>query len=140
MLALVVDAVGLAVGDGGEGVGVELLDEGLQECGVCDVVAFSDPDVFALGGLDASVPLDEGAAGVGVVEQELDVWQVCVGLDDLSAVVGGAVVEDEDVEVAVGLVEYAVDALAEVVSVVVVGDDDSDVGHGVLAGGVGIIG
>ena len=93
------------------------------------VVGFEDAEVAAAGELDSLVHA-VAVAGVGFVEEAEAGVGGLVGFDDGEGVVGGAVVDAEDFEVAEGLVGEGVEGLAEVGGGVVDGDEDGEEGGG----------
>ena len=105
------------LGEAGEGVKLE------------PVVGFEDAEVAAAGELDSLVHA-VAVAGVGFVEEAETGVGGLVGFDDGEGVVGGAVVDTEDFEVAEGLMGEGVEGLAEVGGGVVDGDEDGEEGGG----------
>ena len=99
------------------------------------VVGFEDAEVAAAGELDSLVHA-VAVAGVGFIEEAETGVGGLVGFDDGERVVGGAVVDAEDFEVAEGLVGEGVKGLAEVGGGVVDGDEDGEKGGGSLWGGL----
>ena len=90
----------VGVGEDGLWVAVELADECLQEVGLCGIVALCHPEVFTLCKCEAALPLQEGVAGVVLVEDDLPHARVvAIGIHDGAAVIGGAVVEQEHFQV-----------------------------------------
>lgn len=103
------------LGEAGEGVELE------------PVVGFEEAEVAAAGELNSLVHA-VAVAGVGLVEETETVVGGLVGFDDGERVVGGAVVDTEDFEVAEGLVDEGVESLAEIGGGVVDGDEDGEEG------------
>ena len=86
----------VGVGEDGLRVAVEFADECLQKIALCGIVALCHPEVFALCKCEAALPLQEGVAGVVLVEDNLSHARVmAIGLHDGATVIGGAVVEQE---------------------------------------------
>lgn len=115
-----------AVGESyrGRGVFFELGDAFFEEGRGGFIVALGNPDVLALCQFKSFVPLHEGRPAVlFVVDDMRHAGVVAVCLDDVTAVVGGAVVENDDLEIVVGLVEYRVDASVQKAGVAVIGYD-----------------
>ena len=93
------------------------------------VVGLKNTEVAAAGELDSLVHA-VAVAGVGFVEEAETGVGGLVGFDDGEGVVGGAVVDTEDFEVAEGLVSEGVEGLTEVGGGVVDGDKDGEEGGG----------
>ena len=91
------------------------------------VVGLKNTEVATAGELDSLVHA-VAVAGVGFVEEAEAGVDGLVGFDDGEGVIGGAVVDTEDFEVAEGLVGEGVEGLAEVGGGVV--DRDKDGGEG----------
>ena len=105
------------LGEAGEGVEFE------------PVVGLEDADVAAAGEFDSLIHA-VAVAGVGFVEEAKTGVGGLIGFDDGERVVGGAVVDAEDFEVAEGLVGEGVESLAEIGGGVVGGDEDGEEGGG----------
>ncbi len=92
------------------------------------VVAFGDPDDLAAGHLQPPLPLVEHAAGIGVVDHQARALRVPGGVlaQDVGAAVRGGVVQQDYLEVLVGLRVDRIQPQAQVVGVVVVRHDHAD--------------
>ena len=109
-----------------------------------EVVGVQQRDEWGAGGADAGVA-GGGQATVGLVDvRQASTQAVCVRaqelLHPLLCVVGGAVVDEEDVPVRFGLGEDAFDGSGEEVCGVVGRDEDVDFAHGELCGYGGLMG
>ena len=91
------------------------------------VVGFEDAEVAAAGELDALVHA-VAVAGVGFIKEAKTGVGGLVGFDDGEGVVGGAVVNTENLKIAEGLVGEGVKGLTEVGGGVVDGDEDGEKG------------
>ena len=91
------------------------------------VVGFEDAEVAAAGELDALVHAVT-IAGVGLIKEAKTGVGGLVGFDDGEGVVGGAVVDTENLKIAEGLVGEGVKGLTEVGGGVVDGDKDGEKG------------
>lgn len=89
------------------------------------VVGAQDLDVVASGQLEAAVEVCE-KADVARVDVQAKARIGAVGLDNSSRVVGRGVVDDDQLEVGVGLVQHALDRAPDEARVVVGGDADAD--------------
>lgn len=91
------------------------------------VVGFKDAEVATAGELDALVHT-VAVAGVGFIKEAKTGVGGLVGFDDGEGVVGGAVVDTENLKVAEGLVSEGVKGLTEVGRGVIDGDEDGEKG------------
>ena len=91
------------------------------------VVGFKDADVATAGELDALVHTVT-IAGIGLIKEAKTGVGGLVGFDDGEGVVGGAVVDAENLKVAKGLVGEGVKGLTEVGRGVVDGNEDGEKG------------
>ena len=103
------------LGEAGEGVEFE------------PVVGFEDAEVVAAGELDSLVHT-VAVAGIGLIKEADAGVGSLIGLEDGEGVVGGAVVNAEDFEIAEGLVGEGVEGLAKVEGGVVDGDENGEEG------------
>ena len=91
------------------------------------VVGFKDADVATAGELDSLVHAVT-IAGIGFIKEAKTGVGGLVGFDDGEGVVGGAVVDTENLKIAEGLVGEGVKGLTEVGRGVVDGDEDGEKG------------
>lgn len=91
------------------------------------VVGFKDADIAPAGELDSLVHAVT-IAGVGLIKEAKTGVGGLVGFNDGEGVVGGAVVDAENLKIAEGLVGEGVKGLAEVGRGVVDGDEDGEKG------------
>ena len=91
------------------------------------VVGFKDADIAPAGELDSLVHAVT-ITGVGFIKEAKTGVGGLVGFDDGEGVVGGAVVDAENLKVAEGLVGEGVKGLTEVWRGVVDGDEDGEKG------------
>jgi len=129
--AAVVAAIDEAAGGADLG-GVEGGDERLEPAGLGDGVIVDEGDEVAAGGGDALVAGDAEDAGGGAGDGEA----IRIAGEQLLGVVGGGAVDDDDLEVAVGLAIEGVEAAFEDGGAVVSIDDhaDGEAGGGGAAG------
>jgi len=103
-------------------------DFGLDLLGLPQVVGVQEGDEIAGGGGDARVARGRHA---GVLPADVAQARVAPAADALRGVVGGPVVDDDDLEALVGLGERAVDRLPHHAGTVIGWDHDGYL-HGVL--------
>ena len=90
----------VAVGHYSLWVALQAADQRPQQLRQGHVVALGYPEVLAPVQPDAPLPLQEGIAGVLLVGNDMaDVRMVLILVDDRQAVVGRAVVKDDELEV-----------------------------------------
>ena len=105
---------------------MERLNRLFQKLRLGIVVAFGNPNEFALCKVETSFPLDECVACVMFVDDNLlDVRIVFVFVDYRETVVCGAVVQDSDLKIFVRLLKHTFYSLAQICGVVVVWDYDA---------------
>ena len=111
-LALLVDLHGAHVRHHGLGLGLEDADELLQELGCAAVITLRDPYVAATRQRQPPLPLGEGATAVVLIGDVVaDLGMGGIALEDAAALVGRAVVQQDELEVLEALPEDALDAL-----------------------------
>ena len=91
------------------------------------VVGLKDAEVATAGELDALVHA-VAVAGVGLIKEAKTGVGGLVGFDDGEGVVGGAIVDTDNLKVAEGLVGEGVKGLTEVGGGIVDGDEDGEKG------------
>lgn len=107
--------------------GCQWLDKFFQKRCLAMVVTLRYPYDITSGKFHAFLPLPERGAGVSIVIHHLRHLRVVpVPIYHLATVVGRAVIEDDDLDILVGLPQHAPHALVEEACVVVVGDNDGD--------------
>src|SRR6185437_129750 len=119
-----------AIRKGNLRVGIEDSDQAFEQLFVGIVIGLGDPDVLAAREADAFIPLPERAAGIGVVDFDSYSRVARIRREDQAAVVGGAVVEQNDFEILERLLQDAIDALAQKARVIVIRYDDAYFWHG----------
>ena len=101
----------------------------LEQPRVGIIVRFRNPDVFSLCQAHALVPLLEWAAGIYAVKLESYSGIARVVLENRSAFVGRAVVQQDQLEILIGLPQHALDPRLEEARVIVIRDDDANCRH-----------
>ena len=115
----------LRIGQHAIGIALELLHAALEKVRIGVVVALGDPDTLALRQLEPLVPLPEGRPAVRLVIDDMgDVRLAAISLDHLARIVGRTIVENNHLEIPVGLVQHAVDPHPQIGGVAIIGNDD----------------
>ena len=109
----------------------QALHQGFEEACVAAVVRFGNPDQFTAGQFQPPLPLAEGRAGVLRVQQQAGGAGVLFGeaLQDRGAAIAGGVVEQDQLQMGIGLAGDAGQAFREKGSVVVAGHDHAHQGR-----------